>query len=134
MGYLFQLLSFLYPAKEMQGTYLALTKRDRDTHSAAIDFLDSVLDQDLKKVVVPIFDAPERALERGKALFGIEPQDVESTIGALMQSDEQWIASCAIAAAGELKLRSLAGEVAKAVHRRDPTVSHVAVAAAADLA
>ena len=134
MGQLFQLLSFLYPAKEMQGTYLALTKRDRDTHSAAIDFLDSVLDQDLKKVVVPILDAPERALERGKALFGIEPQDVESTIGTLMQSDEQWIASCAIAAAGELKLRSLAGEVAKAVHRRDPAVSHVAAAAAAALA
>jgi len=134
MDHLFQLLSFLYPAKEMQGTYLALTKRDRDTHSAAIDFLDSVLDQDLKKVVVPIFDAPERALERGKALFGVEAQDVESLIGALMHSDEQWIASCAIAAAGELKLRSLAGEVAKAVHRRDPAVSLVAAAAAAALA
>jgi len=134
MDHLFQLLSFLYPVKEMQGTYLALTKRDRETHSAAIDFLDSVLDQDLKKVVVPIFDAPERALERGKALFGIEPQDVESIIGILMQSDEQWIASCAIAAAGELKIRSLAGEVAKAVHRRDAAVSHVAAAAAAALA
>jgi hypothetical protein len=58
MDHLLQLLSFPYPAKEMQGTYLALTKRDRDTHSAAIDFLDSVLDQDLRKVVVPIFDAP----------------------------------------------------------------------------
>jgi hypothetical protein len=118
----------------MQGTYLALSKRDRDAHSAAIDFLDSVLDQDLRKVVVPIFDAPERALERGTALFGIEPQDVESVIGALMQSDEQWIASCAIAAAGELKLRSLAGEVAKAVNRRDAAVSDVAAAAAAALA
>jgi ATP/ADP translocase len=134
MDQLFQLLSFLYPAKEMQGTYLALSKRDRDAHSAAIDFLDSVLDQDLRKVVVPIFDAPERALERGTALFGIEPQDVESIIGALMQSDEQWIASCAIAAAGELKLRSLAGEVAKAVNRRDAAVSDVAAAAAAALA
>jgi len=51
-----------------------------------------------------------------------------------MHSDEQWIASCAIAAAGELKLRSLAGEVAKAVHRGDPAVSHVAAAAAAALA
>ena len=134
MDQLFELLSFLYPVKEMQGTYLALTKRDRDTHSAAIDFLDSVLDQDLKKVVVPIFDAPERALESGKALFGVEPQDVESVIGSLMHSDEQWIASCAIAAAGELKLRSLAGEVAKAVNRRDPAVSLVAAAAAAELA
>ena len=134
LDHLFQLLSFLYPPKEMQGTYLALTKRDRDTHSAAIDFLDSVLDQDLKKVVVPIFDAPERALECGKTLFGVEPHDVEAIIGTLMHSEEQWIASCAIAAAGELKLRSLAGEIAKAVHRRDPAVSHVAVAAAAALA
>ncbi|MBZ5590752.1 MAG: hypothetical protein LAP39_00840 [Acidobacteriia bacterium] len=134
MDRLFQLLSILYPAKAMQGTYLALSKRDRDTHSAAIDFLDSVLDQDLKKVVVPIFDAPERAIESGKALFGVESQDAETIIGNLMHSDEQWIASCAIAAAAELKLRSLAGEIAKAVHRQDPTVSDVAVAAAAALA
>jgi ATP/ADP translocase/HEAT repeat protein len=133
MDHLFELLSFLYPAREMQGTYLALTRLDRDTHSAAIDFLDSVLDQDLKKVVVPIFDAPERAIERGKALFGVEPHTVESIIGALMHSDEQWIASCAIAAAGELKLRSLAGEVAKAVNRGDPAVRYVATAAAAAL-
>jgi hypothetical protein len=133
MDRLFQLLSILYPAKEMQGTYVALTKRDRDTHSAAVDFLDSVLDQDLKKVVVPIFDAPERATESGKALFGVEPQNAETIIGDLMHSDEQWIASCAIAAAAELNLRSLAGEIAKAVNRQDPTVSHVAVAAAAAL-
>ena len=133
MERLFQLLSILYPAREMQGTYLALTRRDRDTHSAAIDFLDSVLDQDLRKVVVPIFDAPERALERGKALFGVESQDAEGVISSLMHSDEPWIASCAIAAAGELKLRSLAGEIAKAVERRDPAVSHVAAAAAAAL-
>jgi hypothetical protein len=93
-----------------------------------------VLDQDLKKVVVPIFDAPERAIERGKALFGVESHDVESLIGTLIHADEQWIASCAIAAAGELKLRSLAGEVAKAVNRQDPAVSSVAAAAAAALA
>jgi len=133
MDRLFQLLSILYPAKEMQGTYLALTKRDRDTHSAAVDFLDSVLDQDLKKVVVPIFDAPERAIESGRVLFGVEPQNAETIIGDLMHSDEPWIASCAIAAAAELGLRSLAGEIAKAVHRQDPTVSHVAVAATAAL-
>ena len=134
MARLFQLLSILYPAKEMQGTYLALSKRDKDTHSAAIDFLDSILEQDLKKVVVPIFDAPERALDRGKALFGIEPQNAEAVIGDLLQSDEQWIASCAIAAAGELKLRSLAGAVAKAVHRKDSAVSDVATSAGAALA
>ncbi|HUJ21041.1 MAG TPA: hypothetical protein VLX58_05925 [Bryobacteraceae bacterium] len=131
--HLFQLLSLRYPAMEMQWTYLALSKRDKDTRSAAIDFLDHALDQDLKKVVLPIFDAPERALERGRALFGIEPQDAEATIGILMHSEEPWIASCAIAAAAELKLRSLAGEIAKAVQRQDPAVSRVAVAAAAAL-
>jgi ATP/ADP translocase len=131
---LFQLLGLLYPAKEMQGTYLALFKHDKDTHSAAVDFLDSILEQDLRKVVVPIFDAPERALERGKALFGIETEQAEAVMGNLMHSDEQWIASCAIAAAAELKFRSLAGEIAKAVQRQDPAVSGVAESAAAALA
>ena len=134
MDRLFQLLGLLYPAKEMQGTYLALSKHDRDTHSAAVDFLDSILDPDLKKVVVPIFDAPERAIESGRALFGVEPQNAEMVIGDLMHSDEPWMASCAIAAAAELELRSLAGEIAKAVHRQDATVSDVAVTAAAALA
>ena len=133
MDRLFQLLGLLYPAKEMQGTYLALSRHDRDTHSAAVDFLDSILDQDLKKVVVPIFDAPERAIQSGRALFGVEPQNAEAVIGDLMHSDEPWMASCAIAAAAELELRSLAGEIAKAVNGRDPAVGRVAAAAAAAL-
>jgi hypothetical protein len=133
MDHLFQLLGILYPAKEMHWSYLTLSKSDKEAHSAAVDFLDSVLDQDLKRVVLPFFDSRERAADSGKALFGIERQDAQTVIGTLMHSDDEWIASCAIAAAAELNLRSLAGEIAKAVHRRDTAVSCVAVAAASAL-
>jgi hypothetical protein len=133
MTHLFQLLGICYPAREMQATHTLLSLHDKEMHSAAIDFLDNVLDRDLKKVVLPIFDAPERALESGKALFGIELQDAEAIIGIFVDSGEPWLASCAIAAAAELNFRSLAGEIAKAVHGRDPAVSRVAAAAAAAL-
>lgn len=134
MGHLFQLLSIRYPAQEMQRVHAILAKHDKDTHSAAIDFLDSVLNQDLKNVVLPMLETSDRAREQGKALFGVERQDAESVIGTLLHSDDQWVASCAIAAAAELKLRSLAGEIANAVHGRDPVVSRVAVDASAALA
>src|SRR5262249_15132362 len=114
MDRLFQLLGIRYPAREMQAIYMLLSKHDKDLHSAAIDFLDNVLDQDLKNAVLPIFDVPGRALEHGKAFFGIEPRDDEAVIGSLVHSDEQWIAACAIAAVAELNIRSLAGEIARA--------------------
>ena len=40
----------------MYWAHLTLTQHDKQQHSTAVDYPDSILDKDLKKVVIPIFD------------------------------------------------------------------------------
>lgn len=128
---LFRLLSLRYPSNEMYWTWLALSRPGKEQHATAVEYLDNVLGQDLKRVILPMLDAPERLPERARALFGIEPATVESTIRALVASDDAWVSACAISAAAELHLRDLANDIAAAARNGRPHVAEVAHAALA---
>ena len=104
MERLFRLLGLKYPASEMYWSYQLLAKHDKERHSHAIEYLDNVLDQDVKQILLPTLESPERAVEHGRSRFGIEPQDAESTIRNLLDSGDPWLVACAMAAAAELKL------------------------------
>ena len=49
---LFRLLGLKYPPKEMHAAYLALNRKKTDEYSAAIEFLDNVLERDLKRLLI----------------------------------------------------------------------------------
>ncbi len=131
---LFRLLGLQYPSNEMYSAYLALSQKAGDKHSNAVEFLDNVLDQDLKRVIVPMLDAPERLREQGEALFGIEHQTAEAVIRGLVHSTDSWLAACAMAAAGELRLRALAADIAEASKKANAEVIAVGQSAIAVLA
>jgi len=130
---LFRILGLIHSPLEMYRTYLTLSHRDKEKHSMAVDYLDSVLDRDLKNVVLPIFDHPERMLERGRTTFGVEATDAAGAIRVLIHSNETWMTACAIAAAAELKLRELAGEFAELAQHSAGDIKLVARAAAVGL-
>jgi HEAT repeat protein len=130
---LFRILGLIHSPKEMYWTYLTLSHRDKEKHSIGVDYLDSVLDKDLKNVVIPIFDHPERMLERGRVTFGVEATDTAGAIRVLIHSNETWMTACAISAAAELKLRELAGDIAELARRSGGDIEVVARAAAASL-
>ena len=83
---------------------------------------------------MPLLDAPENLLEHGRELFGVEPPTAEEAIRELIRSRDPWLVACAIAAAGELKLRNLAPEIAEAAADAQAEVSEVARRAGAALA
>jgi HEAT repeat protein len=130
---LFRILGLIHSPRQMYWAHLTLTRHDKQQRSTAVDYLDSVLDKDLKKVVIPIFDHPERMLERGRETFGIETADAAGVIRVLIQSNETWMAACAIGAAAELKLREVAGDIAELAQRSDDDIEKVARAAAVSL-
>jgi ATP:ADP antiporter, AAA family len=131
---LFRLLGLRYPPMEIHSAYLALKRRDSEKAAAALEFLESVLDRELKRVLLPLLDAPETALERGRELFGLEIKDVESALRELLGTGDPWLMACAMAAAGELKLRDLARDIEAARQSADPEVAEVALAAQKALA
>src|SRR6185369_15808840 len=106
---------------------------DKEKRSTGVDYLDSVLDKDLKNVVIPIFDHPERMLERGRTTFGVEATDTAGAIRILIHSNESWMTACAIGAAAELKLRELAGDIAALGQRTGGDIAVMARAAAVSL-
>ena len=98
---MFRLLGLRYPLEDMHAAYLAVHRRRRDQFLAALDFLDTVLDRSLKRVILPLLDSPETLAQRGRDLFGVEIRDAESAIRDLIRSPDPWLAACAMAAAAE---------------------------------
>ena len=131
---LFRLLGLRYPPKEIYSAYLAVRRQSREEVSAAVEFLDNMLDRDLKRMLLPLFDAPEHLLEFGRDLYGVEVPAAEAAIRDLIRSHDPWLTACAMAAAAELQMRSLAPEIAQAAEESADDVSEVARSAEAALA
>ena len=131
---LFRLLGLRYPPKEIYNVYRAISRDNAEEHTAALEFLDTTLDRSLKHILIPLLDAPETRLERGRELFGLEPMTAEEAIRDLMNSHDPWLVPCAMATAAELKLRSLAPAIAAAAGQGESEVSEVAKSAEATLA
>jgi|SRR5579871_24771 len=131
---LFRLLGLRYPPREIYSAYLAVAKRDAGDATAALEFLDSVLERDLKRILLPLLDAPEHLLERGHDLFGLEVPTAEGAIRELIRSHDPWLVACAMASAAELQMRNLAPDIAQAAAESVEEVSVVARSAEAALA
>jgi ATP/ADP translocase len=131
---LFRLLGLRYPPKEIYSAYLAVARSRHDEATAALEFLDNILDRDLRRILLPLLDAPEHVLEHGRELFGVQPPSTEEAIRELIGSRDPWLVACAMAAAAELKLRNLAPEIARAAEEAAEDVSEVARSAETALA
>ena len=131
---LFRLLGMRYPPTEIYSAYLAVCRPQGDHFAAALEFLDNVLERDLKRILVPLLDAPDHVLETGRHLFGIERKTPETAIRELIHSADPWLVACAVAAAGELRMRRLVPDIERAAENTGAEVAEVARSAAALLA
>ncbi len=131
---LFRLLGLRYPPKEMYAAYLAVNRGAGEQYAAALEFLDNVLDRELKRILLPLLDDAGNLVERGRALFGVEIRNPEQAIRELIRSGDPWLVACAMAAAGELRFRALDPEIAEAGRNAGPEIGRVALAARAALA
>lgn len=131
---LFRLLGLRYPSEDMHAAYLAVRRRRREQFLAALDFLDTVLERSLKRVVLPLLDSSEMMAQRGRDLFGVEIRDAESAIRDLICSSDPWLVACAMSAAAECGYRRLAGDILAAGERSGAEVAQVAHSAAQALA
>jgi AAA family ATP:ADP antiporter len=95
---LFRLLGLRYPPREIYTTYRAVSRPGSEEAVAAVEFLDSTLEPNLKRILLPLLDAPEYALDRGRELFGVEPAPLEEVLRTLIGTGDAWLRLCAIAA------------------------------------
>jgi hypothetical protein len=122
-----------YPQKEIHASYLAISRHRSEEFAAALEFLDNILDRDMKKIVMPILDTSGPVTARGLSLFGVETRDAESAVRDLIRSGDPWLVACAVATAAEQKLRKLTPDIEHAAQTGGSEVTQVARAAAVAL-
>jgi ATP:ADP antiporter, AAA family len=130
---LFRLLGLKYPPKEMHAAYLALNRKSTDEYTAAIEFLDNVLEREFKRMLLPLLDEEARIVQTGRDLFGVEVKDPSAALRRLLRSGDSWIVACAAAAAAELGLHDLRGEIEPLARNAGADVGAVARSALASL-
>lgn len=123
---LFRLLGLRYPPKEIYSAYLAVNRQRSEELAAALEFLDSILDRELKRIFIPLLDAPDHVTEAGRHLFGVEVKTAENAVRDLIHSRDPWLVACSMAAAAELKLASLAPDISEAAGWAGADVREVA--------
>jgi hypothetical protein len=130
---LFRLLGLRYPPREIYAAYLAIQGKCQQAASTALEFLDNILDRDIKRYLLPLLDAPGHP-GRGRGLFGIPDKDVTAAIRELIRSGDPWLTACAMAAAADLRLHGLGPEIVEASRNAGAEVSQVGERAVAALA
>jgi ATP/ADP translocase/HEAT repeat protein len=95
---MFRLLGLVYPSLDIYGAYLGLTSISPDKHSAAFEFLDNILSDNDRQLILPIVDkrdAEEKA-KIGKRRFGLSDLRYDEALTELIQSDDHWLQVCAL--------------------------------------
>jgi hypothetical protein len=82
---------------------------------------------------MPLLDSVDRLPMHARDLFRMEAKSLETAVGELLHSDDSWITMCAIATAAELKLHSLARDIANASEHAGQETAILARAATASL-
>jgi hypothetical protein len=132
---LFRLLGLRYPPKEIYAAYLAVNRGGKtDEFTAALEFLDNVLERELKRILLPMLDEDARVSQVGRDIFGVEARDAQTALKELMRSGDSWLVACAIATAAELRLTELKPEIEPLSKRAGTEVGQVAQSAILALA
>ena len=129
----FRLVGLKYPPRQIYAAYVAVDRGSGDEYTAALEFLDNVLERELKRVLLPLLDEDSVLAQRAQELFRIEKMTAVEAVRELIGSGDPWLASCAIAAAAELQIREVTADIRRA-QEGDEEIALVARKAEAALA
>ncbi len=95
---IFRLLGLRYPPKDMLNAYGAIVSQQEGIRANAIEFLDNVLQKDLKKYVLPILEHSTVEMEtlRGRELFGLRIESRDQALEQLIRGHDPWLKACAL--------------------------------------
>lgn len=95
---MFRILGLRYSQKDIYGAYLGIIGDQKQLRASAIEFLDNVLKQEVKRYLFPIFDTVtvEVKIRKGQELFGVNLSDHEASMKYILDGGDSWLRACAI--------------------------------------
>jgi AAA family ATP:ADP antiporter len=122
----FERLGLLYPQREIAIAQRGLESRVRRTRAQALEYLDSTLFPEDRRLVMPILEEPERRQVLAEALYGIRPFTRQASLEALVRGGDPWLQACALYVIGAEKWRDLAPLLETAFESPTPLVAETA--------
>jgi len=120
---IFRLLGMKYSPKDMIDAYLGLMSQTAKLKAISIEFLDNILETQLKRILIPIVEAvrPELMLEgksrQAKRVKTDEPESIQS----LLLSHDNWLKACTIYLIATLNYKEFFDSIQELFHSGDPT-------------
>lgn len=132
----FNLLALIPPPSDIAAVRHAIKDADIKVRSRASEYLDNLLQGDVRKrVMLLVDDMPaEERIRKGNVIYKTRTRDIEDTVAQLLHDDDQSIASAAVLLVEERGLWSLAGDIEYVLAHRDVRDQHVFEAASWALA
>ncbi|MBD3288503.1 hypothetical protein GF337_06825 [candidate division KSB1 bacterium] len=119
---IFRLLGLKYSPADMYNAYRAITSNKPDLRANAVEFLENILDPNLKRIIIPIteystntYSAEENRLKQKNGIF------VE-----LLKENDTWLKVCTIFCIAETNLKDYESEIRKLMRDQDTTVKETA--------
>jgi AAA family ATP:ADP antiporter len=124
---IFRLLGLRYPPRDMFSSYLGLMSSIPRLRANAIEFLDNVLDSELKKSLIPIVEnARPQILKTRKPAPGSRILAEETSIELVLKGDDVWLSACAIYLIAMLNYRQFLESVRPLAESGHPLVKETA--------
>lgn len=126
---IFRLLRLAYPEKEVLAAYYGLRAEDAGLRASALEFLDGVLENPLKRELLSLLESDGTATASGLHRLHRRRPEIPSrveTLRALAADPDPWLRALAVYGIGEARIAELADVVLAAAHDEDPRVREAA--------
>lgn len=126
---IFRLLKLLFPHQDLHSAYVGVQSTNPIVHDNALEFLENILQPQLRTLLVPLLDSaiPTRQrVELANRVLGARPPTEAEAVTMLLRSDDPWLKSCGAYAVGALGLTELAPELEALVASADPLLRETA--------
>ena len=132
----FNLLGLIQSQSDVAAVRNALSDADVRVRSRGIEFLDNLLEGDVRKRVMLLVDEmpAEERVRKGNVIYRTRTRDVEDTVAQLLHDEDQSVASAAVLLVEERGMWSLADDLEHVLAHRDVRDQHVFEAASWALA
>jgi AAA family ATP:ADP antiporter len=93
---IFRLLGLIYSSQDIHNAYHAITSERPNLRANAIEFLDNVLDINLKKMVLPIIENRSSPKLDSQPFSDMSPDTEMQIFFVILEEDDNWIKVCVL--------------------------------------
>jgi hypothetical protein len=124
----FRLLGIIYAQKDIYLAYAALKGRHSGKRISAIEFLDGILEKDIKSLILPLLEEAEqqRLLTRAARLFNLRIPGHMEALKTLLEQPDPWLKVCSLHEIGSDGISELEPQCRQLTQDMDPRVREMA--------